>query len=82
MDQIRKLFILANVCAFFVLVYLVIGLWPRWFPPKPKPKPKASPKSVAKSASAKKAISSKAAKPAKSAKPTPKKAPGKPGKKR
>jgi hypothetical protein len=38
-DQIRKLFILANVCAFFVLVYLVIGLWPRWFPPKPKPKP-------------------------------------------
>lgn len=39
MDQIRKLFILANVCAFFVLVYLVIGLWPRWFPPKPKPKP-------------------------------------------
>lgn len=39
MDQLRKLFILANVCAFFVLVYLVIGLWPRWFPPKPKPKP-------------------------------------------
>ena len=39
MDQLRKLFILANVCAFFVLVYLVIGLWPRWFPPKSKPKP-------------------------------------------
>lgn len=39
MDSLRKLFILANVCAFFVLVYLVIGLWPRWFPPKPKPKP-------------------------------------------
>lgn len=39
MDQLRKLFILANVCAFFVLVYLVVGLWPRWFPPKPKLKP-------------------------------------------
>lgn len=39
MDSVRKLFILANVCVFFVLVYLVIGLWPRWFPPKPKPKP-------------------------------------------
>jgi hypothetical protein len=39
MDSVKKLFILANVGAFFVLVYLVIGLWPRWFPPKPKPKP-------------------------------------------
>jgi hypothetical protein len=37
-DQIRKLIIVANVCAFVVLVYLVIGLWPRWFPPTPKPK--------------------------------------------
>ncbi len=39
MDQLRKVFILGNVFAFFVLIYLVVGLWPRWFPPKPKPKP-------------------------------------------
>ena len=38
-DSARKLFIIANVCAFIVIVYLVVGLWPRWFPPKPKPKP-------------------------------------------
>jgi len=38
-DPIRKLVVLANVAAFIVLVYLVVGLWPRWFPPKVKPKP-------------------------------------------
>lgn len=38
MDPIRKLVILTNVAAFIVLVYLVVGLWPRWFPPTPKPK--------------------------------------------
>ncbi len=38
-DQVRKRVILANIAAFIVVVYLIVGLWPRWFPPKPKPKP-------------------------------------------
>ena len=38
MDQLRKLFIVGNVFAFIAIVYLVVGLWPRWFPPKPTPK--------------------------------------------